>query len=148
MTPGLSGGKTAAGAGAITGIGSIIGAGFFVREMVGGGFFGMELIMPSLRLEIKSEGLVGCSVMPSSRGMYRSRPPPLAGPLTPAATIMSKVRNGWSTNSKPRSSATGNSWMSNGPGSNARPPCNADWLVLPRWAKLAAFKTPLFAFAF
>jgi hypothetical protein len=72
VCPGLTGVMTASGTG---GIGLTSGAGFFVREMVGGGFFGMELIMPSLRLEIKSEGLVGWTVMPSSRGMYRSRHP-------------------------------------------------------------------------
>ena len=40
-TPGRNGGMTAAGAGAITGIGLIIGTGVFVRETVGGGFLGM-----------------------------------------------------------------------------------------------------------
>jgi len=80
MAPGCNGGMTAAGVGAITGIGLTSGTGFFVREMVGGGFFGMELIMPSLWLEIKSEGLVGCTVMPSSRGMYRSRHPSAGRP--------------------------------------------------------------------
>jgi hypothetical protein len=62
------------------GIGLTSGAGFFVREIVGGGFFGMELIMPFSPLEIKPEGLVGCVVMPDSRGMYRSRHPSACRP--------------------------------------------------------------------
>jgi hypothetical protein len=47
ITPGRNGGMTAAGAGAITGIGLTSGAGFLVRETVGGGFLGME---PKMRL--------------------------------------------------------------------------------------------------
>jgi hypothetical protein len=59
MTPGLSGGITAAGVGAITGIGSIIGMGFLVRETAGCGFLGMEHIMRLPMLEIKFAVLVG-----------------------------------------------------------------------------------------
>jgi hypothetical protein len=46
---------TAAGVGAITVIGSIIGAGFLVRETVGGGFFGM----PSKMRLLEQNGKLG-----------------------------------------------------------------------------------------
>jgi hypothetical protein len=74
MLPGFNAGMTATGVGAITGIGSIIGVGFFVRETVGL-TFGMPASMRCLRMEIKRRGLVGLTVMPSSRSMYRSRHP-------------------------------------------------------------------------
>jgi hypothetical protein len=86
---------TAAGAGAIAGIGSIIGVGFFMRETVGGGFLGMEPKMRLLEQNGKLGAIVhrdklgklpdlseGYALMPV--GQYRTRHP-LAGGNTVCA---------------------------------------------------------------
>jgi hypothetical protein len=123
MTPGRNGLMAAAGVGAITGTGSIIGAGFFMRETVGGGFLGMAHIMAPLPLEIKPEGLVESYSVPL--GQYPS--PTLIQSLERLtcaieAAVMSSRRPRWKRHSPKQSSAIGNDWQSSGSGSNARNP--------------------------
>jgi len=64
---------TAAGAGAITGIGLTSGQGFFVGMTAG--FFGMPASMRVLRLEIKPATLMESPLVPMPTGLYRTKHP-------------------------------------------------------------------------
>jgi len=90
--PGLTGLIRSRMASGAAGIDGIAGKGFLVRETVGGDFFGMPEEYAPLANGNKAQGLVGCSVMPTSRGMYRSRHPPRPDPLR---LVEANTSNAW-----------------------------------------------------